>query len=277
MKKSVQAMAVLGLAFVMSSATPVLAEGDVVAIVNGSKIFKEDVKQALDAMQVKSEEKDKMYPIVLDQVINEKLLDEETAKSKLEESADFKTRMDLARSQILKQIYLEKFLKDKISESKVKSEYDKFKSDNKGKQEIRARHILLASEEEAKKVIKDLNAGAKFEDLAKKRSSGPTAQNGGDLGYFTKEDVVPEFSDAAFKLKVGTYTKEPVKTQFGYHVILVEDKRARKIPELKEVEMAIRNKLGQDALQKLVLDLRAKSDIQRFGLDGKPLPVQGQN
>ena len=148
---------------------------------------------------------------------------------------------------------------------------ERFKKENKGKQEVHARHILLATEEEAKQAIKSLEGGAKFEDLAKERSSGPTAKNGGDVGYFAKGEIVTEFSDAAFKLKPGTYTKAPVKSQFGWHVIYVEDKRERAVPDIKDIEASIRNKLGQDAIESLVKSLRAKADIKRFGMDGKPV------
>ena len=265
MSRLFQVITAVALVFAFCVASQAHAEeAGVAAVVNGSKIMKKDVTEALNALPVKGEEKAALYTMVLDQVINEKLLDIETAKAKLDQTDDFKARLELARSQILKQMYLERFLKDKISDSRVNAEYEKFRSENKGKQEVRASHILLPSEEEAKKVIADLDAGAKFEDLAKKRSSGPTAQNGGDLGYFTKEDVVPAFANVAFDLKPGTYNKTPVKTEFGWHVIKVEDKRSRKVPDLKEVEMAIRNKLGQDALQKLVTELRGKADIQRF-------------
>jgi peptidyl-prolyl cis-trans isomerase C len=269
--------AVFGALFMTTVFAAQAAEPGVVAVVNGTKIMKKDIVEAMDALPVKGAEKDKLYPLVLDQVINEKLLDDATAKAGIEKTEDFKTRMELARSQVLKQMYLERFLKDKISDAKVRAEYDKFKSENKGRTEVRARHILVPSEEEANKIIADLNAGAKFEDLAQKRSSGPTGPNGGDLGYFTKDDVVPAFSAVAFDLKPGTYTPKPVKTEFGWHVIKVEDKRNRKVPELKEVEMAIRNKLGQDALQKLVSDLRTKAQVERYTLDGKPLDQPAQN
>ena len=130
---------------------------------------------------------------------------------------------------------------------------------------------------EAKQAIKDLKAGAKFEDLAKERSSGPTAKTGGDIGYFLKGELVPEFSKAAFKLKPGNYTKAPVKSQFGWHVILVKDKRIRPVPDMKLVEGAIRNKMGQEAVEKLVSNLRAKADIKHFDKKGKLVKKTAKN
>lgn len=262
----------------LPAAAATSADETVVAIVNGDKILKKEVMQAVEKLPVKDVQIDKIFPFVVDQMINEKLIDSATASANVEDTPEFKKRMELVKAQLVKQLYLENTLKDKVSDKAVEAEYEKFKKENKGKEEVRARHILVPTEEEAKQVIKDLEAGQKFDELAAKRSSDPSnAQSGGDLGYFLKEEMVPEFSEAAFSTKPGTYTKTPVKSSFGWHIIKVEDKRTRAVPELKEVEMAIRNKLGQDALQKLVQDLRAKAEIQRFNLDGSPVEETKKN
>lgn len=258
-------------AVMLALALPAQAEDAVSATVNGEKIYKKDVMQAIDKLPIKGAKAEEVYPLVVDQVINDKLLDDAVRAAKIESTDEYKTRLDIIEAQLAKQIYLENAVKDKISDKAVKDAYGKFKKENAGKEEIHARHILVPSEEEAKQAIKDLEGGAKFADLATKRSSGPAAANGGDLGWFVKEDMLPEFSAAAFKLKKGEYTKTPVKTKFGWHVIKVEEKRERKVPDLEQVEMPIRNKLGQDALQELIGELRAKSDIQRFDMDGKPM------
>jgi len=249
----------------------------VVAIVNGDKIFKKDVLGALRNMQVKPEDKEKAFPVVVDQMINEKLINAETSKAGIEKDPLFKKRLDVAKFQLIKTMYLENYLKDKINEKTVKAEYKKFKKAGKGKQEVHARHILVDTEAEARQVIKDLKAGSKFEDLAKERSSGPTAKSGGDVGFFAKGEIIPEFSSAAFSLKVGNYTKTPVKSQFGWHVIRVDAKRERAVPEMKAVEGMLRNEMGQKAVEKLVLDLRAKADIKRFDAEGKPVKEPVKN
>ena len=249
----------------------------VVATVNGDKIFKKDVLGALKNMQVKPEDSEKAFPVVVNQMINERLINTETSSAGIEKNPVFQQRLEMARFQLIKTMYLENYLKDKINDQTVKVEYNKFKKENKGKQEVHAHHILLASEVEARQVIKDLKGGAKFEDLAKERSSGPTAKTGGDIGYFLKGELVPEFSDAAFKLKTGNYTKAPVKSQFGWHVILVKDKRIRPVPEMKLVEGAIRNKMGQEAVEKLVSNLRAKADIKHFDEKGNPVKKTAKN
>lgn len=248
----------------------------VVATVNGDKILKKDVAEALKSLPGADEAQ--MFPRVVDQIITEKLLDGETKRTKIQNDAEYKKRLDIIKSQLAKQIYVERYLKDKITDGIVQSEYEKFKKSNAGKEELRARQILVSTEEEAKQVIKDLDDGKKFEDLAKQRSSGPSAQNGGEIpGYFVKEEMIPEISDAAFKLKTGGHSKEPIKSQFGWHVLKVEDKRTRTVPEFKEIEMAIRNKLGQDALTQLTGDLRAKAEIKLFDAEGKPVEAPKAN
>ena len=270
-KMGFAAMAIVAIA---AMAVPTVAKADdgtVVAVVNGSKILKKDVLEVIKLNNVKEDDTAKAFPVIVDQMINEKLIGAETAKSNLEKDPVFQQRLAAAKEQLVKTMFLENYLKDKVNDKTVKAEYAKFKKDNEGKTEVHARHILLKTEEEAKQVTKDLDAGAKFEDLAKERSSDPSSKNGGDIGYFTKDELIPAFSAAAFDLKPGTYTHVPVKSQFGWHVIFVQDKRDRVIPELKTVESSIRNKLGQDAVQKLLGDLRAKADIKRFDMDGKPV------
>jgi peptidyl-prolyl cis-trans isomerase C len=252
------------------------ADDAVIATVNGDKIYKKDVSEVLKNIPEQAGDPKQIFPMVVEQIINEKLIDEASAAAKVEQNPEFQKQLDVLKSQLAKQFYVQEALKDKVSDKAIKAEYEKFKKENKGKEEMHARHILVPTEEEAKQVIKDLDAGAKFEDLAKQRSSGPTAQRGGDLGYFVKEEMIPEFSEAAFKLKPGTYTKTPVKTQFGWHVVKAEERRMRPVPEFKDIEAAIRNKLGQDALAALVEGLRAKADIKRFDESGKPVET-GKN
>lgn len=264
-------LALMTTALILTLALPAHAGDTVVAIVNGDKIYKKDVMRAVDSLPIKDAKIEQIYPMVIDQIVNEKLIDDATAAAKIAETAEYKKRLGVIQAQLVKQIYLEQAVEGKISDKAVKSAYDKFKKENAGKTELHARHILVPSEEEAIQVIKDLDGGASFEELANKRSSGPSAQNGGDLGYFTKEEMVPEFSAAAFKLKEGEYTKKPVKSSFGWHVIKAEDRREREVPSLEQVEMPIRNKLGQDALAGLIAELRKDAKVELFDLNGEPV------
>jgi peptidyl-prolyl cis-trans isomerase C len=255
------------------------ADDTVVATVNGSKITKKDVATAMQGLpQMQDADMQQLFPRVLDQMITEKLIADATKKAKIENTDEYKKRLAAMKDQLAKQMYVEHFLKDKVTDDAVKSEYDAFKQSNAGKEEIRARQILVSTEDEAKKIVKDLDGGAKFEDLAKQHSTGPSAQNGGEIpGYFTKEEMIPEIGEAAFALTPGTYTKAPVKSQFGWHILKVEEKRKRQVPDIKEVEAAIRNKLGQNAVTGLAHDLRAKADVKVFDMNGKPAEEPKKN
>jgi peptidyl-prolyl cis-trans isomerase C len=270
------ALAVAGFALFAPAAQA--SSGDtVIAIVNGDKILKKDVMAALKTIpnQGGADQKD-IFPMVVDQMINEKLIDDATSAAQVEKSEDYKKALDGLKAQLAKKIYLDKYLRDKVSESAVKGEYDKFKEENKGKPELHARHILVKTEDEAKEAIKDLNNGEKFEDLAKKMSADKASvSHGGDLGWFTKEEMDADFSDAAFKLSPGEHSKDPVHTRFGWHVIQVEDKRTREVPPMEQVAPAIRQKLAEVAVRDLILHLRAKAQIKMFDAEGKPLAYGG--
>lgn len=263
----------LAAAAVLFGAGSVYAAADTtVAIVNGTKIYKKDVDNAIKELgqKLSGVEKTKVFPLVVDQIINEKLLDDAATAAKITESADYKKRLEVLKAQMVKQMYFERLLTSKVSQEQVKAAYAKFEKQNKGKVEAHARHILVPSEEEAVQAIKDLDAGQKFEDIAKKRSSGPNAQVGGDLGWFLKDEMIAPISDVVFKMKPGTYTKTPVKTDLGWHVIKVEDRRERQVPKFEQVEGEIRGMLSQEALKDLVKNLRAKADVQLFDENGKP-------
>ncbi|MDD9901756.1 MAG: peptidylprolyl isomerase [Alphaproteobacteria bacterium] len=258
-------------------------KGSVAAIVNGDKIMKSEVLEAMKALPVQGQD-EKLFPMVVNQIVNEKLLDAQVSKANVKQTAEYKERLaelqkqvDNMKSQLERDVFLASVVNKDVNDAAVKAEYESFKKANAGKQEAHARHILLSTEAEAKKVIEDLGKGKDFVELAKKRSTGPSAQNGGDLGYFTEEDMVPEFSKAAFNLKAGEYTKAPIKSQFGWHVIKLEDKRKRAVPQFEQVEAAIRNKLGQGAVMKLVEELRAKADVKLFDMNGKPVEAPAAN
>jgi len=247
-------------------------KGPIVAVVNGQKIFRKDVMDVLDAMPMQQNAPlEKIYPMLIDQMINETLMGSAAKSVVKSDDPEVKKRLALAEEQIIRGLYLERAMKNKITDKKIKAEYSKLKKEQEGKKETHARHILVKTEADAKAVIAELDKGAKFIDLAKKKSVGPTGANGGDLGFFAKEDMVPEFSKVAFETKKGKYAKTPVKTQFGWHVIYVEDRRLREVPPMDKLEGAIRSKLGQAAMAVLVKDLRKNAKIKRFSIDGQPL------
>lgn len=253
------------------------ADNPVVAKVDGKDILRSDVLEFMDGLppQMKQLPPKAIFPMVLEQVVNGKIVDERVAKTDLANDAEVAKRMAMAKSQILRAVYAEKQINDNFKESDVKDAYDKMVKEAPKVEEVKASHILVDDEAKAKEIIGKLESGAKFADLAKEYSKDKSnASNGGDLGYFAEGDMVKEFSDAAFALKKGEYTKSPVKTQFGYHIIMLEDKRDRPAPAYEEVKGQLEGQVKRDLLNKLVEDWRKGAEVQMFDFDGKPLPAK---
>jgi len=249
----------------------------VVAIVNGSKITKAEVMKTLQGApgkKLNDEQMKFLFPQAVEMLVSEKLIDQAIAKSKVRDSAAYKKQVEFIKAQVAKQMFFRTYLKGKVTEKEVKAEYGKFKKANAGKQEVHAFQIVVPTKVEAEQVVKDLKAGKKFEDLARERSSdAQSAKHGGEIGWFSKDELPTPFepiAQAAFKLKPGQYTQKPVKTDFGWHVIKVTEKRARKVPALAMVEGKIREKLSNEAVSKMIAGLRKKASIKFFDLKGKP-------
>ena len=190
------------------------------------------------------------------------LLAREARKQGLDKTADMKTQMDLASQTVLVRAYVADWIqKNPVPESELKSEYEKIKAQI-GDKEYHVRHILVEKEDEAKDVIAELQKGAKFEDLAKARSKDPGSKDkGGDLDWNAPASFVKPFGDAMMKTSKGKFTPQPVQTQFGWHVILVEDERPAKVPSFDEVKPQLQQRLQAQWLDKYFKDLRAKNGV----------------
>jgi peptidyl-prolyl cis-trans isomerase C len=182
---------------------------------------------------------------------------------KLAEGDDFKRRLAYARNKLLMDKFLQSEGRAAISESALQQLYAELTKEMAGEQEVHARHILLESENDAKAVLDELRKGADFGALAKQKSKDPSSSDGGDLGYFTKDRMVPEFANVAFTLAVGQIS-DPVKTEFGWHIIKLEDKRDRPIPPFDKVKDQLENLVARKALSAEVAKLRAEAKIERF-------------
>jgi peptidylprolyl isomerase len=194
--------------------------------------------------------------------ISTKLVEEEVKKSAIEDTKEFKEKVANIVKQLSQQEFVELKVKEAVTDSMVDAEYEKMKKEMAGQEEVKASHILVDTEEKAKEAKKKLSKGAKFADVAKELSKDEgTKANGGTLGYFAKGQLVPEFEQKAFAMKVGEIS-DPVKTQFGWHIIKVEDKRPVKVPSKEESKAALTKKLGNEALNKYVTDLNAKADVK---------------
>ncbi len=251
----------------------ILTDSSVVAEYKGIKVtLKEVLNQFKDLMENQPTMKDKKFE-ELDKSLQEnmikgfihaQLLDQESKASKIDESAAFKEKLQQIKQQLIQQTFVENIIKQKVTDAAIASEYEKLKKEMAGKEEIKASHILVDSEEKAKEVKAKLEKGEKFENLAKQYSSDEGSKaNGGELGFFTKGQLVPEFENTAFAMKKGEISA-PVKTQFGWHIIKLEEKRPMKVPSLDEAKPSIQNKLGRDAIEAYISELDKKSNVKIF-------------
>lgn len=180
----------------------------------------------------------------------------------LKEDAEFKKRMAFIADRELHNIYFKKHVVDAVTEDEVKARYEKEIAALPKQVEVNARHILVKTEEEAKAIIADLDAGKDFIELAKAKSTDPNKSEGGDLGYFTKGRMVPEFEEAAFAMEKGSYSKTPVKTQFGFHVIKVEDKRDAAPPAYETVAQQVRQLVMRDKYLAIIEKAKAEQKVE---------------
>jgi len=237
---------------------------EVVATVDGSEITQADIAFA---SQDFSEQLSQVPPtqwrkILTDVVVDMQLMANAAREMGVQKEADFQRQVEFLTMRALRNAYLAREVEGKITEEQVKAAYDEEFADFEGEEERRARHILLESEDEAKAVIAALADGADFAELAKEKSTGPSGPNGGDLGYFTKGRMVEAFEDAAFALEVGAVSEEPVQTQFGWHVIKVEDARKQAAPELDAVRDRIRQELLRARYGEVMAQLKEAAEIE---------------
>lgn len=237
----------------------------VVARVNGTEIrasdlavAEEDIGQGLPAM-TSDNKRDYLVTYLADMI----LAAQAAEAQKLGDSDDFKRRMAYARNKILMEMKLQTEGKNAASDEALRKVYDEAAKQMSAEKEVRARHILVESEDEAKAILAELKKGGDFAELAKQKSKDPGAADGGDLGYFTKDQMVPEFAEIAFELEPGKLS-DPVKTQFGWHVIKVEDKRDRQVPEFDKVKDQIENFVTRKAQAEAVAKLRESAKIERL-------------
>jgi peptidyl-prolyl cis-trans isomerase C len=249
------------------------ADDPVVAIVNGTKIHKHDLEAAQQHLpdQYRQVPLQMIYDPLLEQVISSKLLLAQANKEKLADKPEVQAEIARARDDVLRNSLLQQAIAAATTEDKLKAAYAAQKSQpGFAQEEVHAQHILVSSEAEAREIIAQLDKGADFGQLAKEKSTDPSAkENAGDLGYFKRDAMVPEFSDAAFKIQPGTVGQEPVQSQFGWHVIKVLDRRTA-VPTFEEKEADLREQASHDAVNQLVAQVHTGAQIQRFNLDGSP-------
>src|SRR4051794_4394726 len=255
------------LAMALLAGLPVRAEeaNPVLAKVNGSEIPASDVALAEEELGPSLAQMDPATKKenVLSFLIDMKIVSKEAEDKKIADRDDFKTRLAFARNRLLMDNLLASEGKAATTDENMKKVYEEAAKQISGEQEVHARHILVETEDQAKKVAEDLKKGADFAELAKKESKDPGASDGGDLGFFTRDQMVPEFSAVAFALEPGKIS-DPVKTQFGWHVIKVEEKRTRKAPDFEQVKPQIEAYVVRKAQADYVSKLRAAAKVERM-------------
>ena len=242
-------------------ALPAFAQN--VATVNGTAIPQS--RADLLVTEQKSQgapDSEQLRAAVKEELIRREVLSQEARKKSLDKSAAVQAQMDMARQAVLIRAYLQDFVKaHPVSDADVKAEYDKIKS-QLGDKEYKARHILVEKEEEAKAIIAKLDKGEKIDDLAKQSKDPGSKDKGGDLGWANPASFVKPFADALSKLEKGKYTTTPVKTDFGYHVIKLEDSRPLKAPAFDEVKGQLKQRLEQQRVEKHMAELRSKATVK---------------
>lgn len=240
----------------------------VAAIVNGEQITVAEVRAAYDQnpqLAAQGIDFEKFYGHAVDVMVNSKLALQAATKANIQATPEYQEQLANLQDELARNLYIDQQIELRITPAEIQKIYNEYVSSFKAQKEIKAKHILVDNEDLAKDIIKQLDEKkASFNELAIKYSKDQP-----DLPYFTAEMMVPEFSAAAFEMEKGTYSKEPVKTEFGYHVILVEDVRETKPLELTEVEPQIKANLAQQVVDQVVQELNNSAQIEKFDLNGK--------
>ena len=249
------------------------ATGDaVVAIVDGAAIRRSDIQAAQRGLPAQFQQMplDMILPMLVDQVINQKLLSLAGRREKIQDEPDLRARVASYEDRLVQNAYLTRRIAPQVTDAAVEARYRKIVAETPADSEISARHILVATEQKAREIIAALARGGDFARLAAENTIDPSGKDsGGDLGFFRKGEMVPEFSEMAFSLKEGQTADRPVKTQFGWHVIRVDKVRsvAQSLDDLRE---EITSQISREVVAAELERLRAAAKIERFNADGTP-------
>lgn len=263
----------IGAAWAQQPATPPTAGDPVLAKVNGEPIHLSDVRAAVGHLpqRAMSIPPQTLYPLVLNKLIDSIALADDARRTGIDKDPDIQRRVAAAAQEALATSMLEKGLAPLLTDDALRARFTKEIASKPPEDEVHARHILVADEATAEKIIADLDKGGDFAALAKQYSKDPgAAEHGGDLGFFKKSEMVPAFADAAFALKPGQTTPTPVHTQFGWHVIQVIERRAAPKQTFEQARDALRQQVADEYEQKTIAEALAHVHVDRFNLDGSP-------
>jgi peptidyl-prolyl cis-trans isomerase C len=242
------------------------ADADPVLLtVNGEDVFVSDVIMLHESLpaQYRQLPMNTLYPQLINTLIDRKLIAAKAREQGLDNDAQAQQRIAFEMETILEELYLARFIEGSLTDERLQAAYEGFLATWESDEQVRARHILLETEEEATAVIADLGEGAEFEELARTKSMGPTSVDGGDLGFFRREgDMLPAFAEAAFAMQPGEVSPAPVQTSFGWHVIRVEERQMAPPPEFAEVEPELRAQEAETLVMELSGTLREGATIE---------------
>lgn len=242
----------------------------VVAKVNGSEIHLTDVQEAVAGLpeEYRGMPPQMLFPMLIDQLVDRRAVVMLARKQGLQNDPQVQKQLARAQDATLQNALFGRDIGPLVTEAKVKERYDATIAGKPGEEEVHARHILVVKEDDAKAIVAELDKGGDFAALAKAHSTDPGAAQGGDLGFFKKPDMLPEFSAAAFALQPGKYTETPVHTQYGWHVIKLEERRQAPAPTFEQSRDQIRQEMIQEGVKKVVAQAREGLAIEKFNPDG---------
>ena len=255
----------------LAQQAPATPAGDpVVAKVDGEEIRFSDLANAAQELpeELRGAPPQMLYPLLLDQMIAGRAVAAAARRAGLDKDEAVRARVRRAEEQELQQAFLSRELAGRVTEERIRAAYDAEIRARPAEEEIRARHILVPTETEAREALAEIRAGADFDAVAQRRSSGPGAREGGDLGFFRRGDMVPEFAEAAFALRPGQISAAPVRSPFGWHIIRVDERRSSAPPPYEEAREALRQRLFEAEINTVVERARSAAKIERFNLDG---------
>ena len=236
-----------------------------VAKLNGEDIYLDEVLRLVEKLpdEIRQQPLETYFDRLIDDIVDSRLAAAAGNEAGLTNDERVIEQMSIAAQRVLAEAWINSELRKSITDEAVQQAYDIFVADEQSRHEVRARHILVKEKAEAEAVIAELQGGADFAELAKKLSTGPSGPNGGELGYFPRGAMVPAFENAAFALAAGSFTQTPVQTQFGWHIILVEEKRIAEAPTIEELAPQLRQNLISQNLGRLLDSLRTNARIER--------------
>jgi peptidyl-prolyl cis-trans isomerase C len=256
------------------TAAPLQGSADpVVASVEGHLIYLSDLGEASKTLpeNLRGMPFDSLYPVLLDRMVDHEALVMMAERKGLEQKKSVQREIQAATERILEGAYLGEVAAPQVTEQAIQARYNRQFANRSATEEVRARHILVTTEAEARKVMEDLKKGADFATIARVLSKDPDAAKGGDLGFFRREQVWPGFADIAFSLQPGQIAPNPIKNEFGWHVIKVEERRLVAPPSFSDVHDQLRQEILAAAVQQAIANARSQLAIHRFNLDGSEI------